>query len=240
MGNSFFKFKQFTVHQDKCAMKVCTDACLFGAWIVQYISTKKLATDSVLDIGTGTGLLSLMLAQKSEAAKIDAIEIDPETAQQAVQNFALSPWGNRLNAIEGDVKNISTANKYSLIISNPPFFENDLISPIRSRNIALHDASLTLSELLFVVKKNLQEDGKFVVLLPFHRSAYFEQLAKDNGLFLEHKVLVRQTDKHDYFRAMMLFGTKEVSTKESELCIKMNGEYTDEFVEILRDYYLLF
>ena len=181
MGNSFFKFKQFTVHQDKCAMKVCTDACLFGAWIVQYISTKKLATDRVLDIGAGTGLLSLILAQKTEAAQMDAIEIDSLAAQQAVQNFALSPWDNRLNAIEGDVKNISTANKYGLIISNPPFFENDLISPIKSRNVALHDASLTLSELLFVVKKNLQEDGKFAVLLPFHRSAYFEQLAKNEG-----------------------------------------------------------
>ena len=219
-------------------MKVCTDACLFGAWIAQYISTKKLVANSVLDIGTGTGLLSLMLAQKAETAQIDAIEIDPLAAQQAAHNFALSPWGNRLKAEVGDVKNISTANKYGLIISNPPFFENDLISPIRSRNVALHDASLTLSELLFVVKKNLQNDGKFAVLLPFHRSAYFEQSAKDKGLFLEHKVLVMQTDKHGYFRAMMLFGTTEVSTAESEFCIKVNGEYTTEFIGLLKDYYL--
>ena len=238
MPNTYFQFKQFKVHQDKCAMKVCTDACLFGAWIVQYISTKKLATDRVLDIGAGTGLLSLILAQKTEAAQMDAIEIDSLAAQQAVQNFALSPWDNRLNAIEGDVKNISTANKYGLIISNPPFFENDLISPIKSRNVALHDASLTLSELLFVVKKNLQEDGKFAVLLPFHRSAYFEQLAKNDELFLEQKVQVRQTDKHDYFRAMMLFGTKEVSTAETEFCIKVNGEYTTGFIGLLKDYYL--
>ena len=221
-------------------MKVCTDACLFGAWIAQYISTKKLVANSVLDIGTGTGLLSLMLAQKVGTAMIDAIEIDPETVQQAAHNFALSPWGNRLNSIEGDVKNISTPNKYSLIISNPPFFEHDLKSTVRSRNVALHDTSLTLSELSFSVRENLLEGGKFAVLLPFHRSTYFEQLAKDNGLFLEHKVLVRQTDKHDYFRAMQLFGRTEVSTAESELSIKVNGEYTDEFVEILSDYYLLF
>ena len=194
----------------------------------------------MLDIGAGTGLLSLMLAQKTETAHIDAIEIDPLAAQQAAHNFALSPWGNRLKAEVGDVKNISTANKYDLIISNPPFFEHDLKSTVRSRNVALHDTSLTLSELIFVVKRNLQKDGKFAVLLPIHRSAYFEQLAKENGLFLEQKVLVRQTDKHDYFRAMQLFGRTEVSTAESELSIKVNGEYTDEFVEILRDYYLLF
>lgn len=219
-------------------MKVCTDACLFGAWVAEKVCDEHWKMDNILDIGTGTGLLSLMLAQKITGAKINAIEVNPDAAKQAADNFQSSPWSNRLNVTEGDVKSMGNTKKYDLIISNPPFFDNDLKSPHADRNLALHSSGLSIDQLVRIAKNLLAENGKFAVLLPFHRAEEAEQFSRDHGFFLEEKTLVKQTDKHAFFRVMLLFGNGAVQPKTFELKIKQNDVYSPQFIELLRDYYL--
>ncbi len=238
MANTFFQFKQFTVHQDKCAMKVCTDACLFGAWVAEKVCDENWKLDNILDIGAGTGLLSLMLAQKLTNAAIDAIEINPDAAKQAANNFQSSLWSNRFNIIEADIKSIEATKKYDLIISNPPFFDNDLKSPHADRNLALHSSELSIEQLVRIAKNLSAKDGKFAVLLPFHRAEETEELARSCGFFSEEKILVRQTDKHPFFRVMFIFGKTGAPLKTSEIVIKQNNVYSPQFIELLRDYYL--
>jgi tRNA1Val (adenine37-N6)-methyltransferase len=239
MSNSYFQFKQFTVQQEQCAMKVCTDACLFGAWAAERIQHPKSAIRNILDIGTGTGLLSLMLAQQTDAI-IDAVEIDEAATTQARQNFEESPWKDRLNVYNSAIQELDqrTNKRYDLIISNPPFFENDLRGDNAKRNIALHSSELSLDELLNAIDKHLKDDGSFAVLLPYHRTAYFEKLA---GLkyFLQEKILVKQTPKHNYFRSMLLFGATKAEIKEGEIIIREEDElYGETFITLLKDYYL--
>ena len=219
-------------------MKVCTDACLFGAWVAQKLMDNNPEITSVLDIGTGTGLLSIMIAQATRDTLIDAIEIDSAAAQQAAENFQSSPWGDRLRVLKGDAKNIELQKQYDLIISNPPFFENELKSDNALRNIALHSKTLTLQELVDVAFPLLSENGKFAVLLPFYRSQVFEKYLADAGLCLEEKTLVRQTEKHSYFRAMLLFGKQKSQTHTREICIKNQKSYSSDFSTLLESYYL--
>jgi len=240
VANHFFQFKQFTVHQEHCAMKVCTDACLFGAWAVNRIKNSASKIKNCLDIGTGTGLLSLMLAQKCNAI-IDSVEIDDAAAQQAGENFEASPWKERITLHYGPVQqfNPSIHPPYNFIISNPPFFENDLKSDDSKRNIALHSEALSLKELLESIQVLLQKEGKFAVLLPYHRSASFEQLAGSKGFYLEEKVAVKQTPEYNYFRSMLYFGYTSFITEEKEMVIQTKkGGYTKDFVGLLKDYYL--
>jgi tRNA1Val (adenine37-N6)-methyltransferase len=228
MPNTYFRFKQFTVHQDKTAMKVCTDACLFGAWVAE-----KTSATRILDIGAGTGLLSLMLAQHSDAL-IDAVEIDEHAYEQARENFNAAPWAGRLNVFHTSIQDFNNA-KYDLIISNPPFYSNDLKSDDRKRNLALHSEALSLEELMSSVDRLLLKPGLFAILLPFHRGVYFEQLAKSHSFFIQEKVLVRQTPKHDYFRVMYLLSNIEPppETHQSEIIINDHA-----FKQILKEYYL--
>ena len=238
MANSYFKFKQFTVNQQNCAMKVCTDACLFGAWVAQ---NKQLKVDKILDIGTGTGLLSLMLVQKNPATVIDAIEIDEAAAMQAAANFQASPWNERLHIFNTSIQlfNQSPNQLYNFIICNPPFFENDLKSENVKRNFALHSTTLSLEGLLTAIDLHLKADGGFAVLLPFHRTKYFETLAASKGFYCAEKVLVKQTPEHNYFRGMLHFVRTKILTVEKEIIIKDRGnEYTPEFVKMLKEYYL--
>lgn len=221
-------------------MKVCTDSCLFGAWIAQYLSEKNTASMQVLDIGTGTGLLSLMVAQNVEMAVINAVEIDNNAAKQATENFAASPWKNRLHLINGDVKNMNGANQYDAIISNPPFYENDVKSMEKGRNLAFHSEALTISNLISVVEKLLKPEGIFAVLIPMHRKGELAGALVKKGFFLQEQILVRQTENHAYFRAFMVFSQSEDPTITSELCIKQNGAYSPEFVALLKNYYLIF
>jgi tRNA1Val (adenine37-N6)-methyltransferase len=220
-------------------MKVCTDACLFGAWISEEVKSKNSKVKSVLDIGTGTGLLSLMFAQKNIQTIIDAVEIDEAAAQQARENFEASPWKERLQIYSTSIKLFISEKKYDLIISNPPFFENDLKSNNAKRNLALHSDELSLEELLVAITKFLKEDGSFAVLLPYHRTEQFINLATHCSFHLIEKVLIKQTPKHHYFRSILLFSKESTHTKESEIIIQNDeGKYTEEFVQLLKDYYL--
>ena len=238
MSNSYFRFKQFTVHQERCAMKVCTDACLFGAWAGRKAAQPPLRDGSVLDIGTGTGLLSLMLAQQGNH-RIDAVELDEKAAEQAAENFDTSPWRERLQVITGDITKLHLGKKYDCIITNPPFFENDLKSPDSQRNLALHSEALSFAELLAACAQYLLEDGKLAVLLPYHRKDVFVQQALQAGFFLEEEISVRQTPRHAYFRAMLWMGrTASVTPLQTSLTIREGEIYSAAFSDLLRDYYL--
>ena len=219
-------------------MKVCTDACIFGARIANIISNSKSQISNCLDIGTGTGLLSLMIAQKTRVV-IDAIEIEEDAFDQAKENFSNSPWSQRLQTLHTDVKHFSSPVKYDFIISNPPFYQNDLVSPLKTKNVAKHNTGLNVDELIGVIKNLLNKSGSFALLLPYHRIAYFEKLANENYFFLNEKLLIKPTRKHDYIRGFLLFNQTNKTAVIKELIIKNeDGNYTDDFIQLMSDYYL--
>lgn len=223
-------------------MKVCTDACLFGALTSNFKLIQSVAegqTSNCLDIGTGTGLLSLMFAQKNANTIIDAVELDPAAAEQAKENFAASPWKERLNIFNANILSFTAEKKYGLIISNPPFFEDDLRSPDPDKNNAKHDTTLSLTELLQVVKTNLSPGGSFAVLLPYRRVDHFIEEAGKLELYLTRKILVKQTEQHEYFRGILFFSRGKILPVNTSMSIKdKEGNYTPEFVAALKDYYL--
>lgn len=239
MPNSFFSFKQFTIHQDQCAMKVCTDACLFGAWSATKLSERIPSAKKILDIGAGTGVLSLMMAQGSQAY-IEAIEINPMACKQANENFLASPWKSRLTVMEKSISDYKKNETYDFIISNPPFYEADLRSPDEARTAAMHDSELTFEVLIHAVVTNLSLNGFATVLLPFCRIPYFKSIANDNNLFIHEMVNVRQTPAHKPFRSMILLSaTPALAEDAGDICIHDdNRQYTPAFIKLLTPYYL--
>jgi tRNA1Val (adenine37-N6)-methyltransferase len=236
MANPYFQFKQFMIRQDQCAMKVCTDACILGAWF----ANKAPAWSHVLDIGSGTGLLMLMLAQKHKG-EIRGIEVDLDAFRQLKQNIGQSPWRQMLKVYPGDVRSFTFAEKFDFIITNPPFYEGDLPAASDAANLVRHSKALTLAELLTVIDANLSAEGSFGILLPYHRSAGFEELAASAyGFSLREKLLVRQTPRHDFFRSVLYFSRRrEGFVPTTELTIQTSeGKYTEDFTELMRDYYL--
>lgn len=218
-------------------MKVCTDACLLGAWTASKLDGA--AINDVLDIGCGTGLLSLILAQKIPAS-IDAVEIDHDAVKQARENILSSPWAPNIQVIHTSLQEYIPAKKYDLIICNPPFYENDLRSENEHKNIAKHDKGLTLEILAGFVKSFLKEKGRFVLLLPFHRTVYFDKMATGLGLFVQERLLVRQSPVHDPFRSITMFAKNETENViTNEMFIHTDErQYTDDFELLLKDYYL--
>lgn len=239
MGNQYFKFKQFTVYQDKCGMKVTTDACLFGAWICKWLSQNSLPKSStILDIGTGTGLLSLMVAQNNICA-IDAVEIETSAFEQAKDNFQKSLWSNRLKAIHSSIQSYQSSFLYDFIFTNPPFFENDLLSTKNKKNIALHSTHLSFQELILSIDTLLSSNGSFAILLPYHRLLEFEMLTKK--YFVVSKALIRQTPLHQYFRAFIVLSktkTNKQTTEEEIIITHEDKAYTSNFINLLAPYYL--
>lgn len=225
-------------------MKVTTDSCLFGAWVAEKVrSHDPIAIGSevgnVLDIGAGTALLSLMIAQKNNSP-IDAIEIDKDAFLQASENIAASPWSERIKISHADIKYFHPPAKYDIIISNPPFYENEWQSESLQRNTAHHSSELLLTDLLEIISDFLNPGGRFYLLLPYKRHEEIMKLLDQKKIFLSRKILVRQSDNHAYFR-FMIEGCFERSagTIAKELSIKnKNNEYTEEFTTLLKDYYL--
>jgi len=226
-------------------MKVTTDACLFGAWVAEEINNDpdsyREKINNCLDIGTGTGLLALMLTQKNPEIKIEAIEIDKDTAEQAKTNAGSSPWKEQIKIIQDDVKGFSFEKEFDLIISNPPFYENEIRSATDSKNVAHHSENLTLKELLVIIKNNLSKSGSFFLLLPYKRNEEIKKLFKDHELNISKILFIRQSVKHDYFR-IFIKGSSNAGEKETEFNEISIGDdkqqYTNEFVELLKDYYL--
>jgi tRNA1Val (adenine37-N6)-methyltransferase len=240
MPNDFFQFKQFLIKQDKCAMKVCTDSCILGAY--PNVSTK----NNILDIGTGTGLLALMLAQCTQA-KIDAIEIDEQAYHQAVENVVNSPWCEQINVFHQSIQDYTLAKttQYDFIICNPPFFENHLKSGKVQTDTALHSASLNFDELLHSVNLLLLPKGEFVVLLPEYQADVLAEKAKGYGLYPSQKQLIfnRLKDGKDerVFRMIQVFTHQEKKYSIEKLYIRdAENAYTEQFKALLSAYYLIF
>ena len=228
------------MHQEHTAMKVCTDACLFGAWAASDPSIQ--TAKNILDIGSGTGLLSLMLAQQT-AAHITAIEIEDGAFKQTKANFELSPWKERLNVIHSSIQDYASKNKESLfdcIITNPPFYEQDLISPDNAKNLAAHSTALPWDALAEAAASLLQENGAWYVLVPTLRAYTMQKLASNYGLELAEECLMYNDAKHLPIRAMLKFvKQKETVIQRNKIVIKnADQSYTAEFTNYLKDYYL--
>ena len=253
MANTFFQFKNFIVHQAHTSMKVCTDACLFGAWVAKQPSLE--TAHSIVDIGTGTGLLSLILAQVTHKnnTKITAVEIESQAAAEASSNFSISKWSDRLNLVNESIQDY-TANLmaaadekklFDIIITNPPFYEGDLKSPDKNKNKAAHSTELSWTSLVENSSSLLKEEGHFFVLVPTLRAYTMQKLAEANHLYLAEEVLVYNDAKHLPFRSFLHFQKnsntpdKGNSVLRNKIVIKnADNTYSTAFTELLKDYYL--
>jgi tRNA1Val (adenine37-N6)-methyltransferase len=238
MSNTTFAFKQFVIKQDKCAMKVSTDAVLLGAWVIPNGSA------SILDIGTGTGVIALMLAQKTDA-KIQAIDIDKDAVSQAKINFEESIFRHKLQvnqqAFQDFVK--STDQKFDLIVTNPPYFVDSLKNTDSIRSSARHADVLPYIDLIEGVKKILNPKGKFCLILPKKEAEQFRELAETKGFHLSKLLRVRtRSDKEEEKRHIMQFEFRPTEFSESTLVIEADQpmKYTEEYRNLTKDYYLHF
>ena len=234
MANTYFQFKQFTVHQDRCAMKVSTEAGILGAWV--HTENPK----RILDIGAGTGLLALMLAQRFDCA-IDAIELDNDTAQQAMENVANSPWPDRINVIRGDVFDFSkkTTERYDLIVTNPPFFDNHLQSEAIDKNRAKHDTTdFDKERFAICLSELLSESGQALVLYPAFESGQFSKYIQDQGLNFNTELEIYNQPQGDLFRIITRVTRFPVSFEEEKLSIRDGNIHTQKFNDLMKVYYL--
>ena len=237
-----FKFKQFSIHHDRCAMKVGTDAVLLGAWCPIENNPK-----SVLDIGAGTGILSLMLAQRSNAAPnnvgiIDAIEIDENAYEQCVENFEASPWSDKLFCFHAGLDEFvdEPEDEYDLIISNPPFYTDGYKSATASRDLARFEEAMPFEELIEAAALLLSDNGIFSVIIPFKEEERFLNLCAEFDLYPVKATHVRATPETPIIRSLLAFKRYELSVLVAdELVIEISRhEYTPEYIELTKDFYL--
>ncbi len=237
MSSQEFVFKQFKIHQDKCAMKVGTDAVLLGAWV--NASTAK----TILDIGTGTGIISLMLAQKSDAI-IDAIDIDTNAYMQAMENITDCKWKNRIHVHHISIQQytLDCKHKYDLIVSNPPYFVDSSKSSEEARSKARHTDQLPFADLLNGVLNLLDPLGSFYVILPTKESQLFREMAEAQNLFVTKLTrVITRTDKPEK-RLLMKFEFCQKLLEEDSITIEKDERhsYTDQYKELTKDYYIAF
>jgi len=218
-------------------MKVTTDGCLFGALQPQFPEEGK--GKKIMDIGTGTGLLSLMTAQLNPKAQITAIEIEPATAREAFETFSASPFKEQIEVVEEDILVYNAGSLFHLIICNPPFYEWQLKSPDKNRNKAHHSTTLQLNQLFALVTNWLEEEGILTLLLPFYREEEALKLGLEHGLFCEKIIRVRQTPRHEFFRIILYLGKQPATKMMEEITIRNeNNAYTPAFQDLLRPFYL--
>ena len=237
MANPYFEFKKFRVDQGKCAMKVGTLACILGAY------SNFPDPRHILDIGTGTGLLALMLAQRYPGTSIDAVEIETATYGQACENAASSPWGKDISLFHADIASFNPPHGagYELIVSNPPFFENHKKSSDSKINMARHDDSLKMEKLLAAVSKLLTPWGRFFVLLPPSEAMRLGTLAPRYGLFPSaHLEIYNFPNKPCKAVILTLGRQKDILGKSAFYIWRGQGAYSDEFIGLLKEYYLNF
>ncbi len=236
MANSWFQFKQFKVEQGKTAMKVGTDGVLLGAW------ANVAGAASVLDVGTGTGLIALMLAQRSEDARIEAIDIDVHAVEQATENALQSPWPDRIAVSIADYNTFRVGEEvhYDLIVSNPPYFKQSLKPSVKSRALARHDHMLSHEALIDSTVRLLNDTGRMCVILPYVEGSVFVALAASKGLFCTRKTNVYPTPGADIKRLLLEFTKVHTKTIEDNLVIEENGRhlYSKEYLALTKEFYL--
>ncbi|MDR6844766.1 methyltransferase [Flavobacterium granuli] len=234
---SKFQFKQFSLEQDRCAMKIGTDGVLLGAWTP--IENNPF---SILDIGTGTGIIALMLAQRSHAEQIDALEIDEEAYEQAVDNFENSPWGDRLFCFHAGVDEFieEPEDEYDLIVSNPPFYTEDYKTENPQRDLARFADALPFEDLIEVAALLLSENGVFSVIIPFKEEENFMAIAKEYELYPIKITRVKGNPISEIKRSLLAFTRNESDTiLTNELIIETGRHiYTPEYIELTKDFYL--
>ena len=206
MANGYFQFKQFTVHQQHCAMKVGTDGTLLGAWALASAGPCR-----VLDVGTGTGLIALMMAQRYPEAQVIAIDIDEKAVFQAQENVSASPFADRIQVLEADVQAFADSEKFDSIVCNPPFFEDSLVCPDPQRTEARHTVSLGYRQLMDSVFRLLKDDGRFSVIIPADCRSRLESEARLRGFFISRLCSVQTTPKKAPKRYMIEFAKHPVN-----------------------------
>ncbi|WP_396197649.1 tRNA1(Val) (adenine(37)-N6)-methyltransferase [Flavobacterium sp.] len=231
-----FSFKQFFVNQERCAMKIGTDGVLLGAW-TPLINNP----NAILDIGAGTGILSLMLAQRSNAAQIDAIEIDEDAYEQCVENFEASPWGDTLFCFHAGLDEFvdEPEDQYDLIISNPPFYAEDFKTDDSQRDMARFQDALPFEELIEAAALLLSENGIFSVIIPYKEEERFVSMCKELDLFPLKITRVKGTPTSDIKRSLLAFTRVTQTPLIDELVIETaRHQYTSEYIELTKDFYL--
>ncbi|WP_370477767.1 tRNA1(Val) (adenine(37)-N6)-methyltransferase [Tamlana flava] len=236
MSNNLFKFKQFSINQDQCAMKVGTDGVLLGAW-----TTLKNKPFSVLDIGAGTGILSLMLAQRSRADVIDALEIDELAYEQCVDNFEHSPWGDRLFCYHASLEEFADEieDKYDLIVCNPPFFVEDYKTKNEQRDMARFQDAMPFDHLIESVAKLLSKNGIFSVIIPFKEESILIEIASNFNLFPNNILHVKGSPTAKFKRSLIefSFGVSDLE-KETLIIETSRHQYTENYIKLTKDFYL--
>ncbi|AYA39433.1 methyltransferase [Xenorhabdus nematophila] len=247
LRRSGFTFKQFFVGHDKCAMKVGTDGVLLGAWAPVYNKNK------CLDIGCGSGLIALMIAQRTkESTVIDAVELDSLAAMQAIDNVQQSPWPSRITIHQQDIHDFTQQHvqqnglrknsiQYDLIMSNPPYFEPAVACRNEARNQARYTESLTHQGLLECARKLITSTGLFCVVLPYDIGEFFEKRASELGWFTHHRVNIRDRQDKPLHRLLLGLSLQPQDTQVSELTIRaLDGTYSDGFRQLVTDFYLYY
>ena len=232
-----FKFKQFAVNQDRCAMKIGTDAVLLGAWCPIDNNPK-----SILDVGAGTGILALMLAQRTNADQIDALEIDEEAYEQCVENFENSPWADKLFCYHAALDEFvdDPEDEYDLIISNPPFYSEDFKTTDEQRDLARFQDAMPFEDLIEAADLLLSENGTFAVVIPYKEEERFIDLCAEYELYAVKATRVKGSQKTPIVRSLLAFKRYELSVLTAdELVIEINRhEYTDDYINLTQDFYL--
>ncbi len=233
MPNPFFSFKQFTVYHDRCAMKVGTDGVLLGAW------TDVSNAHRILDIGTGTGLISLMIAQRCPEGKITALDIDSDAVSQAYDNVQSSPWPDRIEVILQDICTYHTDRLFDTIVSNPPYFIQSLKSPDIQRNTARHTDTLDAGRLVGKVASLLSPEGHFSMIIPSEQADEIARIALQEGLHLTRHTAVITRPGLPPKRALLEFRKTETNCRYQELVIELERHvYSDDYQALTKDFYL--
>lgn len=234
MANSYFSFKEFTIHQDKSAFKVGTDGVLIGA------SAEVKGAKKILDIGCGTGLIAIMIAQRCDA-QIYAIEPDHESYLQACDNAALTRWKNRIRIQHTSLQHFDPeAEKFDLIVTNPPYFVDSLKSTDLRKSLARHNVSLTAEELLKGVCRLLDSEGLFQLIMPYVEGNIFIATAAEYGLYCNNILKIRPLPDSEIRRLILTFSRLKIKPAEGFLTIEhgRRHEFTEEYINLTKDFYL--
>ncbi len=240
MSTPDFRFKQFTIRHDRSAMKVGTDGVLLGAWARLPENKAISSRPRVLDVGTGTGLIALMLAQRFPNAMIDGIDIDASSIEQAKENVDNSIFSTRINIQESDFSRLSCfSNKFNLIVSNPPFYKEETLGGNKARDAARHTSSLPFEKLISNAAELMTDDGFFCVIIPFQSANDFISICVGNRLYLTRRTNIRSTERKPFNRAMLEFSTSIQPTENLTLTLyDTNRQRTTEYKELTQDFYL--